>query len=520
MKPGMSPERHTMESARLKKRESALFALLLVFFGVKSYFLIYRDLNMFYPFLVPDSYSWIANGLHYEGYKYVNFSPIRNPGLPLLIAALDKMDVLNMLPAVNQFVLLGLLVVAYKHIKKEFGVPISIFTGLLLFVNYFLENASLFILADIYAIFFILLGYYFYVEARTDPAKYMRAFLFMAVSALFSNGLVFFLPAVVIHFLLFRRNIGIKKIPMVFLPPFLVPLGWFFIRRTIMGADAYGYQLSLVRPHISSVFFYLSNTASVLGLALFVLFLAGLARALILAARKRAAAGVYDLIRLNALIILFWCIFWVTLYDWNDRRFVIYLMFFTLPFIAISLEYLSGLFYRRGVIGKAAVASLLGLAVYQSGLSYGSPWEATWIKLAGAYGIRFDSTCDSTCDMNIRAAGFRMMGNDDADNSVNPLYLWQKKEYRNDVGLNDDPMDADSRKRLERYIPYGICVIYDQPVDGAAWYIDMNRYGNYFKTRLRVYPNGVRVHGVLYAKDSDRPVLEIRDNRLYLIPGL
>ena len=103
-------------------------AWVLMFLGVAGTLPVLRslfvaDLNWCYPYLSPDSYDWIANGLYLAGEKVA--SSWRPPGLPLLIAALFKLGLLSWLPVANILVL-GLTTAAlYLLLRERHGTWIS-----------------------------------------------------------------------------------------------------------------------------------------------------------------------------------------------------------------------------------------------------------------------------------------------------------------------------------------------------------------------------------------------------------
>ncbi len=75
------------------------------------------DLELGYPYMFPDSHDWVANGLHYAGAP-VGCS-LRPPALPLLIAALDALDLLAWLPLVTQAALVLLVAALYRLLSRR-----------------------------------------------------------------------------------------------------------------------------------------------------------------------------------------------------------------------------------------------------------------------------------------------------------------------------------------------------------------------------------------------------------------
>jgi len=195
-----------------------------IFLVARALLLIYPDLNLTYPFLAPDSYDWIANGLHYEGYD-VNFS-LRPPGLPLLIAILDSAGIVTLLPVLNQLILLGLFIIAHRILAARFDRVAAMLVTVAIFFNFFLQNISLYILADLYAVFFILAGYASYAGAADNQRKYIVASACWSISFLFQYAVVCVVPAALIHFLFFRRKIAPRIALLALIPPIALVGGW------------------------------------------------------------------------------------------------------------------------------------------------------------------------------------------------------------------------------------------------------------------------------------------------------
>ena len=450
-----------------------------VFLIVRALFLIYPDLNLAYPFMAPDSYDWIANGLHYEGYD-VNFS-LRPPGLPLLIAILDRFSMLTLLPVLNQLILLGLFIVTYRVLAVRFNGPVVIMVIVALFFNFFMQSISLYILADLYAVFFILVGYSAYTVAADNQRKYIVASACWSSSFLFQYAVIFVVPAVFIHFLYFRRKIALQAATGAVLPPILLVGGWMFYKRIVFGSFLYsGVQhIELLKPHFSSILFYLINTVSVLSVPLSLLLLLGIARWLIAGEEWQT-----DFIWLNVLLVLSWCFFWAILYTWNDRRFILYLIFFLAPFIAIGMRYCCFLFTKVHLVGKILWIALYLVIVASSAIPYESGFTLHLIKITPTLAINFRSISDPvTFNTSIDVASFNIARDRRGFNPVNMEKLW---EMQRNINWGELLRLAALRQKIIMSAAREPCVMYDK-AEQFRWYIDKNRYGNYFKMRLHLY---------------------------------
>jgi len=486
----------------LKEKFSlSFFTLAFIFFLIRGILLIYPDLNIAYPFLAPDSYDWIANGLHYEGYD-VNFT-FRPPGLSLIIALLDKFQVLNLLPFLNQLVLFGILLVLFRIITKQFGKLIATILTVILFFNFFLQNLSLYILADTYALLFLILGLYFYTKAEDDENKYIFASLFWSISFLFQYAVVFIIPAVLIHFFIFRKKIKLNTYFQISYPIIIFVGAWMIYKRIKLGSFLYSgvKQVELINLHFDSIFFYFINIIAVLGIFAFILLTVGILKAYLDWQRKKDSVINQEFIPLNLLIIVSWLIFWVLLYDWNDRRFIAYLLPFLVPLIAISIDFLLNKFNKIGFVGKICVMAIFLLSIIWSALPYESIFSFDELKITNSLTLKFNIVIDKkTFKGNIDAFSFHVTRD---ENGFNPINLRSISKLK-----NIDYSESNNLKNIQEKINSEkldfLCIKVNN-LDKSKLYILSNRYGNYFKMKVEVYP------------DCPAPNARIVDKRLELI---
>jgi len=192
-----------------------------------------------------------------------------------------------------------------------------------------------------------------------------------------------------------------------------------------------------------------------------------------------------DFLMLNAFLAIGWCVFWVMLYTWNDRRFILYLLFFLTPCIAIALRYCYSLFTRARLFGKALWMGLYLLAVAGSAIPYESGFTLNLIKLTPTIAIKFKSVSDpATFNTSIDATSFGIARDRNGFNPVHVRRLW---EMRRNIDWGElEKLSYLRQEIIGKNIPE-LCIIYDA-LDLFRWYIDKNRYGNYFKMKVRAYP--------------------------------
>jgi len=445
----------------------------------RSLVLLYPDLNITYPFMAPDSYDWIANGLYYEGYD-VSYSS-RSPALPLIIAVLDRLGILWLMPVMNQMVLLALLLTFHSFCLRRFGRLTSMLLLLILFVNFFLQNFSLYILADIYAMLGIFLASSLYAGAEDDERRYIPASLFLSISFLFQYAAISVAPAFLLHWLLRRRRIGLRTAALTLLPPFVLIGGWMMYNKMVFGSACYSglRQAELVRPHLTSIFFYLFNIISVLSIPVAALAFWGIAMTAL--ARERRTM---DFLLQNLILVTAWVIFWVLCYTWNDRRFVLYLMFFLVPFAGVVLEYLvsraAAHVPARVVLAVVSIAAVAGSAI-----PYECAFSLDRIQITRTIALQCGVIADEvSCNAALDPASLRIVR---GGAGFNPLNLKRLRALRSGVNLGELVALAGIRSELAHRGITDLCVSYDT-FDKFRWYIDKNRYGNYFRQRLVRYP--------------------------------
>jgi len=323
------------------------------------------DLNWCYPFMTGDSYDWINNGLYWAG---APVSPsLRPPGLPLVIAALWKLGALPLLPVIN-FLFLGLTTAAlYALLRERHDGWIAATACWFFFAASYVQDFSRYIMAETYALPFLVLAALAFVRADRAPRAWIAFGLCIGASFLFAYAAapaaVGFGVAVLAKS---RRDLRRKELWAGVTVAALTVGGWAIFRWLFYRSHSGQRHLveTLLRPTFANLGFYLFDAIALMGLVPLALYLAG---AFGFArdgppARLRAAV-------LGPLVVL--SFFFGVVYDWVDKRFLLYVFPFLVVFLAEGLSLLRG-FARRGR-GRAVLAAVFfGAAVLWNQIRYPS----------------------------------------------------------------------------------------------------------------------------------------------------
>ncbi|MEO8197622.1 MAG: hypothetical protein ABI689_12985 [Thermoanaerobaculia bacterium] len=314
------------------------------------------DLTWCYPYMGPDSWDWLANGLHWSGVPVP--STYRPPGLPLVITLLHRLQALPLLPYLN-FAMLGLAAVLLHRLVRLRHSPLVAALAALLFVS----NGSLFgytryIMGEVWTLPFLLAATLAFVGAADEPRKYVGCALFLSLSFLFHYAGVIVGIAFALALLVHRREALATRWPWrALLAALPLPAIWLVVRalhnRSSTNAHLVEY---LIHPSFHNVWYFVVVATALLGLALLPLYLAGLSRLLLVRAHRIspwAQAVLFPLLLLT--------VFFTLIYDWADKRFLYYLFPFA---VAVAAEGLAMLIdYARGgrlrAIGAGAILALM-----------------------------------------------------------------------------------------------------------------------------------------------------------------
>jgi hypothetical protein len=332
--------------------------------------LIVPDLNWCYRYMSSDSYDWIANGLYLAGENVrSNFRP---PALPLAIAGLWRLEALPWLPVLN-FLALGASVAAlWALLREQHGPWVVAIACWFFFANEAVQDTARYVLAETLATPSLVIAALAFVRAGRDPRWYVllgaalgAGFLASYVTAPAAAG--FGIALLVRHREDFRKRALWEGVVI----GAVIVAGWILVRARHYALNPDGPRHgveAILRPSLSNVGFYLFSATAVTGLLPLPLVLWGLVRTL---RRHAADTDRHRLAVLGTLASVGG--FWAFLYDWADRRFLVYLV----PFLACL--------FAEGVVGlgefgrrtesrwrRAAAVAAVGAALLWNQIRYPS----------------------------------------------------------------------------------------------------------------------------------------------------
>lgn len=350
-----------------------------------------------YKFMPNDSYDWIVNGVYFLDPILSSF---RNPGLALIIKLLWGLNILYLLPLLNQLIFGALILVVFKTsqlltIRRWIPYVIVIF----MFWNFTFQDFANLILADYYSILFIAFATYWLIKQRRNFALFA-----LGISGLFQNFAFFLFPIWFIYiyfqdqewlrgaikpseiFLYFKKH-WIEWVKYLLIA-FNFNLIWFGYKWLTFGKPLYTgvIQFELISPNFNSALFYLINSYTIFGLV-FLLVIVWLFTQW----RKYIDYKETILLVGGGIVALG---FWTILYDWNDRRFLLYLIPFLYPLFAFFWDKVSGkLNWWKGLI--------LLLILYPTTIALPNALAFNIVPITNWNAIEFTSTIDTTGGPNI-----------------------------------------------------------------------------------------------------------------------
>ncbi len=327
--------------------------------------LLVPDLNWCYRYMTSDSYDWISNGLFLAGEPVT--STMRPPGLPLLIAALWKAGALSFLPVVN-FLFLGLSTAAlFLLLRERHDGWIAALACWFFFANDAVQDLARYVMAETYGTPFLVLAALAFVRAGRDPRAYVAMGAALGAGVLFSYAAALSALGLAVAVLILRPADVRRRSLWWGVLAAGAPLGaWVAFRasyyRAHPGLLRHGVE-TLIRPNLSNLSLYAVALPAVLGLLVLPLYVAGAFRldARDETARRYRAAVFAPLLALSA--------FWLFVYDWADRRFLVYLLPFLVCFLAEGLEWMRA-FARRGRLATAGAAAFVVAALLWNQIRY------------------------------------------------------------------------------------------------------------------------------------------------------
>lgn len=326
----------------------ALAAACLLHLALVAPGLVPVDLNLTYPFMDGDSWDWISNGLYLAGedVRYTGRSPL----LPLAIAALHWMGTLSWLPGVLQGLFVATVLAFYSLAARLVPRRAAFAVALALLVNFSLAGLSLQVMADVPAACLLLLAVRSFVSRR-----YLAGGLFAGLAALTQSVAILWVPAAGLTVLVHRRrDLRSPWLWTSLLIPLALPALWALVQPpAVVGSGGFARaQWLLVSPHLGSVPFYLYALVSLLGVPGAVLLGIGA----VLGARRARTEPAFFLALILASAL---AVFFVFLYDYNAKRFLVYgAWLWGLP-LAEAL----GRLRSRTAFGTAAALLVVGSAL-------------------------------------------------------------------------------------------------------------------------------------------------------------
>jgi 4-amino-4-deoxy-L-arabinose transferase-like glycosyltransferase len=336
----------------------ALLAACAVSFLAVAAHLRLRDLILDYPFTDGDSWDWIANGLRLSGAD-VRYSG-RPPLLPLAIALLDRLGMLRALPVLLVLGFHLAVVVFYLLAARLLPRRAALVAALFLLVDASLRGLSLEVMADLPAATLLVAALYFFDRAGERPGSYLGAGLAAGLAALTQPAAVLALPAAAVAAAVHRRrDLRSPRLWLGALAAAGLPALWALAKRLAFGAggDLLVRPADLLRLHLGSAATYLFAAISLAGLPALAAFAPGLA----LAARRARESATWLLV---VLLVAGYAVFFVFVYDYNAKRFLLYPLFPAALCLGLALAALSGASARASRSRRTAfaAASLLVLA--------------------------------------------------------------------------------------------------------------------------------------------------------------
>jgi hypothetical protein len=336
----------------------ALLGLCLLHLALLCPALVYPDLNLDYPFQDGDSPEWIAAGLHLAGHDVRD--PGRLPLLPLAIALLDRLSALPWLPVVLQVLFHGTILAFYRLAARQAPRRAAFVVALALLLSHSLHGMSLQMMADVPASCLLFLAGRAFVLRRYPASGFLGGLSALTQAA----GLLAAIPAaltVLLHRRRDLRSVGLW----IGLSLFIGLQGlWILTRATGRMAPR---QWDLIHPNLGSLPFYLYSLASLLGLPGVLLLAAGLALGIQAARRDESR---FFWLMLLAIVAVFFVVF----YDFDAKRFLVYLIWPAGLFVADAL----GRLRARSAFGAAAVLLVVGSALPLPGPGSDPSWIGLW----------------------------------------------------------------------------------------------------------------------------------------------
>ncbi len=434
------------------------------------------DLNWCYPYLSGDSYDWINNGMFWAGEAVL--PSFRPPGLPLLIALLYRLGALSWLPVANFAALGAVAALLYRFLRRRHDPAIATFCAVVFYMNDLSQDWTRWIGAELYATLAIVIAMLLFERAGEEPRRYVPfglaiglGFLVHYVAAPAALGFA----AAVLAFRrphLRRRELWIGAFLAAAPPAAWLAFRWWHTHVLPFDPETGHGVESLFHFTTGNLVFYFFTIPAVLGLLLLPLYGGGAAR---LAARpgvlrdSQVQAYLLPLVSLTG--------FWVFLYDWVDRRFVLYLFPFLLPLLAEGLEAVRT-YGRRGAAPRLLATVPVLAAFCWNGIRY-PPYGIGYLAVTPKLFVRFPEAGQKAAGQKFGLEGANIV-------RLHATYLGAFARGLFDVRVRQRPCDLGDRAallwlrdRLDRVLPPGAPIGFHQPPGYPRdYWSNLNRTSN------------------------------------------
>jgi hypothetical protein len=440
--------------------------------------LLVADLNWCYPYMSGDSFDWVNNGLFWTG------APVgptmRPPGYALLAAALLKMGALPWLPILN-FAFLGAgTALLYVLLRERHDGWIAAAACWFYFANDFVQDFARWVMAETCAVPFLVLATLAYVRADRSPRWYLVFSGALSALFLFSYAA---LPAAAgfgAAFLLTRRKDRREREAWIAAGLFVLTVAaWFVFRAWFHHAhpSARHHDVeAMLRPSLSNVRFFGFAGLALLGLVPLPLYARG-AAAFVDKARERADWTAAVVLPPAAVACFFFFV-----YDWADKRFLLYVFPFLIACLAEGLESLRS-WAARGRWNAALSAAFVFAALLWNQIRYPS-YGIRYLALTPRDFLEASVTMTPTAKTELHLTGSRVerLHASFPSSFSRGLFDFRASPVRCATDDSSYACLGALRVKADALLNRGEAIGLDPP---AAWrgdyYIQTNRLGNVFQ---------------------------------------
>lgn len=442
--------------------------------------LVVSDLNWCYPFLTSDSYDWIQNGLFWAG---AGIRPtLRPPAYAWLIGLLSTFDALEILP-VFQFAFLGAGTAAlYLLLRERHDGWIAAAACWFYFANDFVQDFARYVMAETCAVPFFILAALAFVRAERRARWYLVLGAALSAGFLFSYAALPAAAGFAAALLATRRRDLRSRAAWSAAALFALVVGaWFAFRLWYHGAHPGGPHHDVekvLRLSVSNVPFFAFAALALVGLVPLPLYARGLAA--VVGGRRESAdwsAAVLLPAASTAAFFLF-------VYDWADKRFLLYVLPALVVCLAAGLARLRA-FASRGRLAAVGAGAFLVAAVFWNQIRYPS-YGIRYLALTPRDFLEASVTLTESLKSELHLAGARVV-------RVHESWLGGFSRGLFDPRLAPVPCSTGDpsfsclsvlRRRADALLKPGEPIGLDPPPGWTGdYYVQTNRLGNAFRRR-------------------------------------